>query len=46
MLMLEHQNFLSTNTKGSYNLGCELNNSCFEPYILKIDTGDVVTWTE
>ena len=36
--------FFVYNTKGSYNLGCELNNSCFEPYILKIDTGDVVTW--
>ena len=36
--------FFVYNTKGSYNLGCELNNSCFDPYILKIDTGDVVTW--
>jgi glucose/arabinose dehydrogenase len=32
------------NTKGSYNLGCELDNSCFEPYITKIMVGDVVTW--
>ena len=36
--------FFVYNTKGSYNLGCELNNSCFDPYILKIDAGDIVTW--
>ena len=36
--------FFVYNTKGSYNLGCELNNSCFEPYILKINVGDIVTW--
>ena len=37
-------NILSTNTKGSYNLGCELDNSCVVPYITKIMVGDVVTW--
>jgi len=36
--------FFVYNAKGSYNLGCELNDSCFEPYILKIAVGDVVTW--
>ena len=28
--------FFVSNTKGSYNLGCELDNSCFEPYLVKI----------
>ena len=28
----------------SYNLGCEQDNSCFSPYIIKIETGDVVIW--
>ena len=28
----------------SYNLGCEQDNSCFTPYIIKIDIGDKVTW--
>ena len=37
--------FFVSNTKGSYNLGCELDNSCFEPYIIKIAVGDTVTWT-
>ena len=37
--------FLVFNTKGSYNLGCELDNSCFEPYIVNILVGDTVTWT-
>ena len=37
--------FFVSNTKGSYNLGCELNNSCFEPYIVNIQVGDTVTWT-
>jgi glucose/arabinose dehydrogenase len=36
--------FFVYNTKGSYNLGCELNNSCFDPYVLKIDVDDTVTW--
>ena len=36
--------FFVYNTKGSYNLGCELDNSCFDPYISKIDIGDIVTW--
>ena len=36
--------FFVYNTKGSYNLGCELDNSCFEPYIMKIAVGDIVTW--
>ena len=36
--------FLVFNTKGSYNLGCELDNSCFEPYIVNILVGDTVTW--
>ena len=36
--------FLVFNTKGSYNLGCELDNSCFEPYLIKISVGDTVTW--
>ena len=29
---------------GSYNLGCELDNSCFEPHIVRIESGDAVTW--
>ena len=29
---------------GSYNLGCELDNSCFEPHIVRIESGDTVTW--
>jgi len=37
--------FFVSNTKGSYNLGCELNNSCFEPYVVNILVGDTVTWT-
>ena len=37
--------FFVSNTKGSYNLGCELDNSCFEPYIVNIQVGDTVTWT-
>tara|TARA_Y100001936_G_scaffold153388_1_gene149575 strand:- start:174 stop:1865 length:1692 start_codon:yes stop_codon:yes gene_type:complete len=37
--------FFVSNTKGSYNLGCELDNSCFEPYIVNISIGDTVTWT-
>ena len=37
--------FSVSNTKGSYNLGCELDNSCFEPYIANILVGDTVTWT-
>tara|TARA_Y100001936_G_scaffold204215_1_gene207546 strand:+ start:1378 stop:3123 length:1746 start_codon:yes stop_codon:yes gene_type:complete len=37
--------FYVSNTKGSYNLGCELDNSCFEPYITRISIGDTVTWT-
>ncbi len=37
--------FFVSNTKGSYNLGCELDNSCFEPYITNILVGDTVTWT-
>ena len=37
--------FFVSNTKGSYNLGCELDNSCFEPYIVNISIGDIVTWT-
>ena len=37
--------FFVYNTKGSYNLGCELDNSCFEPYITKIQVGDTITWT-
>jgi len=36
--------FFVYNTKGSYNMGCELDNSCFNPYILKIDVDDTVTW--
>tara|TARA_B100000686_G_scaffold218019_1_gene225154 strand:- start:9722 stop:11434 length:1713 start_codon:yes stop_codon:yes gene_type:complete len=36
--------FFVSNTKGSYNLGCELDNSCFEPYIVRISLGDTVTW--
>ena len=36
--------FFVHNTKGSYNLGCEADNTCFEPYFLKIDIGDTVTW--
>ena len=36
--------FFVFNTKGSYNLDCELDNSCFEPYFVKIDVGDTVTW--
>ena len=28
--------FYVSNTKGSYNLGCELDNSCFEPYITSV----------
>jgi glucose/arabinose dehydrogenase/plastocyanin len=30
--------------KGSYDLGCELDNSCFIPYVVKIDIGNTVTW--
>ena len=37
--------FFVSNTKGSYNLGCELDNSCFEPYITNILVGDTVIWT-
>jgi len=37
--------FFVSNTKGSYNLGCELDNSCFNPYIVNILVGDTVTWT-
>ena len=37
--------FFVSNTKGSYNLGCELDNSCFEPYIVNIQVGDTITWT-
>ena len=37
--------FFVSNTKGSYNLGCELDNSCFKPYIVNILVGDTVTWT-
>ena len=37
--------FFVSNTKGSYNLGCELDNSCFEPYLVNISVGDTVTWT-
>ena len=37
--------FFVSNTQGSYNLGCELDNSCFEPYIVNILVGDTVTWT-
>ena len=29
---------------GSYNLGCELDNSCFEPHIVRIESGDTITW--
>ncbi len=36
--------FFVESVKGSYNLGCELDHSCFSPYIVKIDVGDVVTW--
>ena len=36
--------FFVYNKKGSYNLGCELDNSCFEPYFVKIEVGDTVTW--
>ena len=36
--------FFVYNTKNSYNLGCELDNSCFEPYFVKIGVGDTVTW--
>jgi len=36
--------FFVESVKGSYNLGCELDHSCFSPYIIKIDVGDVVTW--
>ena len=36
--------FFVYNKKGSYNLGCELDNSCFEPYFVKIGVGDTVTW--
>ena len=36
--------FFVYNAKDSYNLGCELDNSCFEPYFVKIDVGDTVTW--
>lgn len=36
--------FFVYNTKGSYNLGCELDNSCFEPYNQRIQIGDIVTW--
>ena len=37
--------FFVFNTKGSYNLGCELENSCFDPYITHISVDDTVTWT-
>jgi len=37
--------FFVSNTQGSYNLGCELDNSCFKPYIVNILVGDTVTWT-
>ena len=37
--------FFVSNTKGSYNLGCELDNSCFEPYLVNISVGDTVIWT-
>jgi len=37
--------FFVSNTQGSYNLGCELDNSCFEPYIVNILVGDTVIWT-
>ena len=37
--------FFVSNTQGSYNLGCELDNSCFEPYVVNILVGDTVTWT-
>ena len=37
--------FFVSNTKGSYNLGCELDNSCFQPYVVNILEGDTVTWT-
>jgi glucose/arabinose dehydrogenase/plastocyanin len=37
--------FLVSIVKGSYNLGCELDNSCFFPYITKINVDDIVTWT-
>ena len=37
--------FFVSNTKGSYNLGCELDNSCFEPYVVNILVNDTVTWT-
>lgn len=36
--------FLVEMTKGSYNLGCELDNSCFLPHIIRIDVGNTVTW--
>lgn len=36
--------FLVDMTKGSYNLGCELDNSCFLPYVVRIEVGDTVTW--
>ena len=36
--------FIVYNTEGSYNLGCELDKTCFEPYFLKIGIGDTVTW--
>ena len=36
--------FIVYNTEGSYNLGCELDKTCFEPYFVKIDLGDTVTW--
>ena len=36
--------FYVSNERGSYNLGCELDNTCFEPTFLKITLGDTVTW--
>ena len=30
--------FYVSNTKGSYNLGCELDKSCFEPSIKTVST--------
>ena len=41
---LSSSEYFVSNTKGSYNLGCELDSSCFEPYIVKIESGDTVTW--
>ena len=36
--------FYISNERGSYNLGCELDNTCFEPTFLKITLGDTVIW--